>query len=71
MKTIEEQREGREGRKTHSMAVKLLAGQSQRTDNLRKKFCGIFHPTHKSLLCVFWTQASSGPVSLCVGLIRN
>lgn len=49
------QREGMEGRKTHSVAVRLLTGQSQRTDNLRKKLYGIFHPTHKSLFCSFWT----------------
>jgi hypothetical protein len=53
MKTTEEQGEGMEGRQIHSVAVKLLTGQSQRTDNLRKKFCGIFHPTYKSLFCVF------------------
>lgn len=52
MKTTE-QREEMEWGKTHSVAVKLLTGQSQRTDNLRKKFCGIFHPTYKSLLCIF------------------
>lgn len=47
------QREGMEGRKTHSVAVRLLTSQSQRTDNLRKKLYGIFHPTHKSLFCSF------------------
>lgn len=53
MKTTEERGEGMGGRKIHSVAVKLLKCQSQRTDNLRKKFCGISHPTHKSLFSIF------------------